>query len=122
MNETGRWVDPRVELVHLAGLQSYLLSHGWERKLYPQPQTLLFEQTVQDGEEPLVQLLPATEQVRDFRRFVVDVITSVSAVEERHPAEILNEILSSDSNTAGRDEWCAWQGADAPEHRIAGRR
>jgi hypothetical protein len=93
MNEMWRWVDPRVDFVHLADLQSYLLAHGWKLKPYPQAQAQLFEKPIEGSEEPIVQLLPTSEQIRDFRRSVIDAITSLSAVEERHPIEILNEIL-----------------------------
>jgi hypothetical protein len=54
---------------------------------------LFFEESVAGNEEPVVQLVPASEQARDFRRSVIDVITSLSAIENRHPVEVLNEIL-----------------------------
>jgi hypothetical protein len=93
MSEMWRWVDPRVEKVRLADLRAYLLAQGWKLKPFPRPQVLLFEEPVARGKEPVVQLLPASEQARDFHRSVIDTITSLSAVENRHPVEILDEIL-----------------------------
>jgi hypothetical protein len=93
MNEMWRWVDPRVEQVRLADLRAYLRAHGWKQKPYPRPQVAVFEEPVEEGGEPVVQLLPVSEQARDFRRSVIEAITSLSAVENRHPVEILNEIL-----------------------------
>jgi len=93
MNEMWRWVDPRVEHVRLADLRAYLVAHGWKPKPYPRPEVVVFEEPAAAGEEPVVQLLPASEQARDFRRSVIDAITSLSALENRHPVEILNEIL-----------------------------
>ena len=93
MSELWRWIDPRVESVRLPELRSYLLAHGWKLKSYPQPQVLVFEEPVAGNEEPIVQLVPVSDQVREFRRSVIDVITSLSAVENRHPAAILDDIL-----------------------------
>ena len=72
MTELGRWVDPRVEKVRLADLRTYLLAHGWKLKPFPQPHVLVFEEPVEGGEEPVVQVLPVSEQARDFRRSVID--------------------------------------------------
>jgi hypothetical protein len=93
MSEMGRWVDPRVAKVRLADLRAYLLARGWKLKPFPRPEVILFEEPVARGKEPVVQLLPASEQVRDFRRGVIDAITSLSALENRHPVEVLDEIL-----------------------------
>jgi hypothetical protein len=93
MSDMGRWVDPRVEKVRLASLSAYLLGHGWRLRPFSQPQLLVFEEPVQGSEEPVVQLLPASEQARDFRRSVIDAITSLSALEERHPVAVLEEVL-----------------------------
>ena len=93
MSELWRWVDPRVEKVRLADLRAYLLAHGWKLKPFPRPQVLLFEEPVATGKEPVVQLLPASEQAHDFRRSVIDTITSLSAVENRHPVEVLDAVL-----------------------------
>ena len=105
MNEMWRWVDPRVEQVRLADLRAYLLSLGWKSKPYPRPEVVVFEEPAAAGEEPVVQLLPASEQARDFRRSVIEAITSLSAIEDRHPVEILNEILgpARDDGPAGPD-------------------
>ncbi|HKI32730.1 MAG TPA: hypothetical protein VKA46_12835 [Gemmataceae bacterium] len=93
MNELWRWVDPRVEKVRLGDLRAYLLARGWKLKSFPQPQVLVFEEPVEGGEEPVVQVLPVSEQARDFRRSVIDAITSLSALEDRHPVAVLEEIL-----------------------------
>ena len=93
MNEMWRWVDPRVEQVRLADLRAYLLARGWKLKSFPRPQVLLFEEPTVEGEEPVVQLLPASDQGRDFRRSVIETITALSALEDRHPVQILTEVL-----------------------------
>jgi len=103
MNEMWRWVDPRVEQVRLADLRAYLLGRGWKPKEYPQPEVIVFQQSAPEGREPVVQVLPASEKTRDFRRSVIEAITSLSALENRHPVEILNEILgpAGDDRPAG---------------------
>jgi hypothetical protein len=109
VSELWRWIDPRVENVRLADLRAYLLAHGWQLKSFPRPEMFLFEEPVAKGKEPVVQLLPASERAHDFRRCVIEIITSLSAVENRHPLEILDEILrhAVDSQLSGLvDERC----------------
>src|SRR5262249_44811111 len=93
MSDTQRWIDPRVSQVRLKDLQSYLRAHGWTLKPFPRPQVLLFEEPDAGGGEPIVQLVPSSEQHPDFRRGVIDTISSLSECEDRHPAEVLNDIL-----------------------------
>jgi hypothetical protein len=101
MSEMWRWVDPRVEKVRLDDLRAYLQKRGWRAKQVPQPQVLLYEEPVPETETPRVQLLPASETSRDFRRCVIEVITSLSAVEERHPVTVLDEVLDSRGGASG---------------------
>jgi hypothetical protein len=93
MSEMWRWVDPRVEEVGLKDLRAYPLARGWKLRPFVRPQVLVFEEAAAEGEEPVVQKVQASEGARDFRRSVIDTITSLSAIENRHPVEILNEIL-----------------------------
>jgi hypothetical protein len=96
MSNRERWVDPRVSQVRLRDLKNYLSAHGWTLKPFPRPQVLLFEEPSASGNEPIVQLVPSSEQHPDFRRGVIDTITSLSECEDRHPVEVLNDILRQD--------------------------
>jgi hypothetical protein len=99
-----RWVDPRVDEVRVEGLRAYLLARGWKPKPHPRPQVLVFEEPGGGGGEPVVQVVPASERLRDYRQGVIDVITSLSAYEDRHPVEVLNDILGGQQGGAGDGE------------------
>jgi hypothetical protein len=89
-----RWVDPRVDLVKVADLRSYLETHGWTPKPFPRPQVLKYEGPPDDAGQPIVLIAPASEKHSDYRNGVVDIITSLSALEDRHPVAVLNDILN----------------------------
>jgi hypothetical protein len=74
-------------------MRAYLLGHGWTLKSFARPQVLLFEGPSDDEGEPIVQWVPASEDLQDYERGVVDVITNLSVLEDRHPVEVLNDIL-----------------------------
>ena len=100
MSDRERWVDPRVSQVRLKDLKNYLSTHGWKLKPFSRPQVLRFEEPTTGGEEPVVQLVPSSEKHPDFRRGVIDTITSLSECEDRHPVEVLNDILRQDDQRA----------------------
>ena len=88
------WVDPRVTLVRADELERYLLTHGWKRRAYPRPQMMVFEgELVDDEGKPLLLVVPSSERFRDFRPDVIRLIGAISELEERHPVEVLNDIL-----------------------------
>jgi hypothetical protein len=110
-----RWVDPRVSQVKVANLRSYLEAHGWQLKPFPRPQALKYEGPPDDEGEPIVLMAPSSEKLSDYRWGVVSIITTLSVLEDRHPVEILNEILGHDACGQARGE----EGANAAS-RVAG--
>jgi hypothetical protein len=88
-----RWVDPRVRSVRVADVQAYLLGRGWKRKPSPNPKTLIFEEPPIDGGKPFYQVIPASEDFSDYLRHITELITTLSEIEDRHPVELLNDIL-----------------------------
>jgi hypothetical protein len=87
------WVDPRIELVDVAGIQSYLEARGWQRQPYPGPELLVFGGPVDDDGEPIIQVLPSSEKMRDFRLRAEQLITALSVLEERPAVDILEDML-----------------------------
>jgi hypothetical protein len=87
------WVDPRVTRVRAAGLESYLLAHGWKRVPHPRKQLMVFEGPLDDDGEPFILVAPSSERFRDFTSGIVRVIESLYVIEDRHAVEILNDIL-----------------------------
>jgi len=87
------WVDPRLPLVRVAGVRSYLLDRGWRPQPYPGPELLVFEGPADDDGQPIVQVLPSSEQMRDFPLRLEELIAALSILEDRPPRDILSDIL-----------------------------
>jgi hypothetical protein len=92
------WVDPRVEQVRVPGVRSYMLRHGWKLRPYPGPELLVFDGPLDDDGEPIIQLIPSSERMRDYRLRVVELITALSVLEDRPPVAILNDILAENAS------------------------
>jgi hypothetical protein len=87
------WVDPRVASVRVAALRSYLSTRGWKAKPYPGPELLVFEGPPDDDGEPIIQVVPSSEQMLDFHLRVTELIEALSVLEGRPAADILADIL-----------------------------
>jgi hypothetical protein len=88
-----RWVDPRIEQVKLSGIRAYLVGRGWKETPSGNPTLLRFD-AADSPQGALFQMLPAKEDFRDFAQSVTYLITTLSEIEDRHPVDILNDILS----------------------------
>jgi hypothetical protein len=87
------WIDPRVAQVTVAGVRAYLLQRGWVLKPYPRPELLVFEGPADDG-EPIIQVLPSSERMLDYRMRVEELIGALSVLEDRPAVDILSDILN----------------------------
>jgi hypothetical protein len=96
MNDWG-WVDPRVEQVRVADVQSYMLRHGWKPRPYPRPEALVFGGVLDDDGKEIIQVIPSSESLRDYRLRVVQLINALSVFEDRPPVAILNDILAENA-------------------------
>ena len=88
-----RWIDPRVGSVRVSQMCSYLLGRCWHLKAGPASDLLVFEGPPDDDGEPIIQVLPASERYSDYRQRLIELITSLSVIEDRSPLEVLNDIL-----------------------------
>jgi hypothetical protein len=88
------WVDPRLSLVHVVSVRSYLLGRGWRLQAYPRPELLVFEGPADDDGQPIVQVLPSSEQMRDFPLRIEELIAALSILEDRPASNILSDILN----------------------------
>jgi hypothetical protein len=88
-----RWVDPRIEQVNVSGLRAYLLARGWKEVPSGSPALLRFE-AAGASNCSLFQMLPAREEFRDFAQSVTYFITTLSEIEDRHPVDVLSDILT----------------------------
>lgn len=91
------WVDARLPLVRAAGVRSYLLAHGWRPQPYSALELLVFEGPADDDGQPIVQVLPSSEQMRDFPLRVEELIAALSILEDRPAAVILGDILDAEA-------------------------
>lgn len=114
------WVDPRLPLVRVAGVRSYLLGRGWRLQPHPAAELLVFEGPADDEGKPIVQVLPSSEQMRDFPLRVEELIAAVSILEDRPARDILSDILKeagTPPQTAGGNGNNAAIGQAANERR-----
>jgi len=101
----GGWVDPRIDQVRVADVQSYMLRHGWKRRPYPGPELLVFDGPLDDDGKEIIQLIPSSERMRDFRLRAVELINALSVFENRSPVAMLNESLApSAAQAAGNGQ------------------
>jgi hypothetical protein len=89
------WIDPRVERVRVDQVRTYLLGRGWRLQPYPGPELLVFEGPKDDDGQPILQVVPSSEQFRDYRMRVGDLIAALSVLEDRPATDILADILGS---------------------------
>jgi hypothetical protein len=96
------WIDPHLPLVRVASVRSYLLRRGWRLQRFPGPELLVFEGPADDDGQPIVQVLPSSEQMRDFPLRVEELITALSILEGRAAPNILSDILSEETANSPR--------------------
>ena len=96
----GQWIDPRAFKLPVSAFQEYLCAHGSTRQESPYPQALLFAGPLADDGEPITMAMPASEKAYDFAARVDDFFRRLSILEERHPMEILQEMLQQEESKA----------------------
>jgi hypothetical protein len=103
MNNLDKWVDPRVRQVKAASLHAYLRGRGWKPRPSPRPQLLVFEEPPGRKGKPVVQTVPTSEEGSDYVDSVVRAITNLAVLEDRHPVEVLDDILRGQQSGTGQD-------------------
>jgi hypothetical protein len=86
--------DSIIKAVRVGDLRAYLLSKGWQIKPFKRSQVVYFEGPPDDNGNPIVQLVPASEQLRDYAERVEEIVTALSVIEDRPPSEIVRNIVS----------------------------
>jgi hypothetical protein len=80
--------------VRVAGLRSYLERRGWRLQSYPGPELLVFAGPVDDDGLPITQVLPSSEQMRDYPLRVEELIGALSVLEDRPASDVLTDVLN----------------------------
>ena len=89
------WIDPRINRVTVGNVQTYLLNKGWRLQEFPGPELLVFEGPKDDDGEPIIQVLPSSEQFKDHQMRVADLIDALGVMEDRSSVDILADILAA---------------------------
>src|SRR5262245_42711574 len=105
-----RWVDPRTKDVRLSALEEYLRRQGWQRKPCTSRHAQPYEKTPKNGTGAGI-FIPDTEQLADYVPSIIYAITNLSEWEDRHPVEVLNDILAL---TPAADGAAAAKGTKSP--------
>jgi hypothetical protein len=88
------WVDPRIDRVTVGKARNYLLNRNWRLQPFAGPELLVFEGPNDDDGEPIIQVLPSSERLKDYRMRIEELIGSLSAIEDRPAVDVLNDILA----------------------------
>ena len=105
MNGMECWVDPRLDTVRVAHVRSYLLARGWEKRPYARPELLVFQGPSDDTGQPILQILPSSENLADYRQRLLELITALAVIENRTAPAILDDMLrdSAAANESARN-------------------
>src|SRR5262249_47788703 len=94
-----RWLDPRLGTLRVADVQAYLERRGGNQGARDGPHTLVFQEPPGGEGERLYQFVPDSEADPDYLRRMVELITLLAFFEDRHPVQIIDDIL----HQGGRD-------------------
>jgi hypothetical protein len=94
-----RWLDPRLGTLRVADVRAYLERRGWKEVSPDRPHTLVFQEPPSGEGERLYQFVPDSEADADYFRRMVELITLLAFFEDRHPVQIIDDILQP----GGRD-------------------
>jgi hypothetical protein len=88
----------QVPAVRVADLRAYLLSKGWKIRPFKRPQAIYFEGPPADDGSPLILLIPASEQLRDYPLRIDEILNTLSILERRPQAEVVRNIITPTSD------------------------
>jgi hypothetical protein len=85
-------------MIRVADLRAYLVSKGWNAKPFKRSQVIYFEGPPDDDGRPLVLLVPASEQFRDYTLRIDEILNTLSILEKRPVAEIVRSLVTPTSD------------------------
>jgi hypothetical protein len=77
----------------------------------------VFEGPADDDGQPIVQVLPSSEQMRDFPQRVEELVAALSVLEDRPPSDILSDMLKEGATVTAEEN-----GSDAAAKPTLGER
>jgi hypothetical protein len=72
----------------------YLVSRGWKQTPFPKKELLVFVGPMDDYGQPIVQVIPRSEQAPDFVVRARELVTALSTIEDRPATEVVRDIMA----------------------------
>lgn len=95
-----RWIDPRRYSVRVNNLRAYLLGKGWKEVSPDRPGVLVFEEPEAVEGGPLYQWFPDSEQRREYRQALYELLAALSELEDRYAGDVLSDILEGSESVS----------------------
>ncbi len=64
------------------------------RNPFPRPQVLLVEGPCDDSGKTIVQMVPASEELADYRQRLIELVTALAVIEDHSAPAVLDDMLS----------------------------
>jgi len=84
------------DLVRVAAIRDYLLTHGWVERPCARPEGLHFEHTTRkfDAGYPMYMIVPAFESLDDYAYHAERVVRTLSQIEKRPEADVFHDLTT----------------------------
>jgi hypothetical protein len=92
--------DPLLDQIRVDDIRRYLKTHGWVPKPYAGSGVDLFEGPLDDFGKPIIQLVPQSEAIPDFRLRINELLYALSVIEDRSASRILREIVTKSTESS----------------------
>ena len=79
--------------IRVSDVTSYLGAAGWTRRQFPRADVIVFTGPKANDGEAIEVVVPALESASDFTDRIGEILSTVSAIEDREPLSIAREIL-----------------------------
>ncbi len=84
-------------------IQAYLEARGWELCNHPDINIFLYRGPLADDGEPILQILPRSEQYADFPLRFDELVTALSIIEGRPREDIMHDFIATEKPTGAYD-------------------
>jgi hypothetical protein len=91
------WEELGVERPAPEQVRRYLVSHGWRERPYG-PELFVFERSFEGADEPVVQILPSSQEMPAYPQRLLELLQTLSRLEDRLIRHILADVLAHEAN------------------------
>jgi hypothetical protein len=97
-------VHPLIHEIHVDDVCKYLVDRGWIIRPFDQNEVIVFEGPLDDEGNPIVQLVPSSEDAPGFLLRMQELLNALAVIEERSAEQILRDIATQTTTEAVSDE------------------